>query len=86
MLTFLVNAVNDAPTTADQALAGAEDAPISGNLLNGAADVEGDALQAAIVAGPQHGSLLLNGDGSFTYTPDANYNGVDGFREARIKP
>src|SRR5207245_7066158 len=28
---------------------------------------------------PLHGSLTLNGDGSFTYTPAANYNGPDSF-------
>jgi VCBS repeat-containing protein len=31
------------------------------------------------VSGPAHGSLTLNADGSFTYTPDANYNGADSF-------
>ena len=30
-------------------------------------------------SGPSHGSLTLNANGSFTYTPDANYNGPDTF-------
>ena len=29
--------------------------------------------------GPAHGTLTLNANGSFTYTPDANYNGTDSF-------
>src|SRR5262249_11914186 len=42
-------------------------------------DVEGDALSAVLVSGPAHGTLALNADGSFTYTPAANYNGADSF-------
>ena len=37
------------------------------------------ALTAVLVSGPAHGTLTLNADGSFTYTPDANYNGTDSF-------
>src|SRR5262249_24752844 len=33
----------------------------------------------ATVAGPAHGTLVLNGDGSFTYTPDNRYSGPDSF-------
>src|SRR5205807_685692 len=29
--------------------------------------------------GPSHGSLTLNANGSFVYTPAANYNGGDSF-------
>ena len=43
------------------------------------ADVDSDALTAALVVGPSHGTLVLNGDGSFTYTPAPDYNGPDSF-------
>ena len=36
-------------------------------------------LTAVLVSGPAHGTLTLNADGSFTYTPDANYSGPDSF-------
>src|SRR5205823_4275981 len=55
----------------------AEDTPLSGNVS--ATDVDGDTLTYAVVAGPSNGSLTLNPNGSFTYTPAANYNGGDSF-------
>jgi VCBS repeat-containing protein len=42
-------------------------------------DANGDALKAVLVTGPAHGSLILNADGSFTYTPTHNYTGPDSF-------
>ena len=42
-------------------------------------DADGDPLTAVLVAGPTHGTLTLNPDGSFTYTPAANFNGTDTF-------
>ena len=42
-------------------------------------DADGDALTAAKVTDPAHGTLTLNANGSFTYTPAANYNGPDTF-------
>src|SRR5438093_5429651 len=34
---------------------------------------------AKLIAGPTHGALTLNPNGSFTYTPAANYSGADSF-------
>src|SRR5207253_2374026 len=42
-------------------------------------DVDGDPLTAILVTSPTHGTLSLNNDGSFTYTPALNYNGPDSF-------
>jgi hypothetical protein len=36
-------------------------------------------LTAVLVAGPVHGTIALNGDGSFTYAPAANFLGTDSF-------
>lgn len=42
-------------------------------------DADGDPLTAELVTGPANGTLLLNSDGSFTYTPNMNFNGTDSF-------
>src|SRR5207249_4345054 len=72
----------DPPVSADDIYATDEDVALTiaapGVLANDS-DLDGDALTAMVVTGPTHGSLTLNSDGSFTYTPAANYNGPDSF-------
>jgi VCBS repeat-containing protein len=53
-------------------------AATEGLLINDT-DEEGNPLTATLLSAPSNGVLLLNADGSFTYTPDANYSGVDTF-------
>src|SRR5439155_897638 len=48
-------------------------------VLANDSDVDGDALSAVLVSNPTHGTLTLNGDGSFTYMPALNFNGIDSF-------
>ena len=38
-----------------------------------------DAMNAVLVSGPSSGSLALNPDGSFTYTPNSGFLGTDSF-------
>jgi hypothetical protein len=42
-------------------------------------DPEGFALSAGVVTLPAHGSVLMNLNGTFTYTPTAGYSGPDSF-------
>jgi hypothetical protein len=56
--------------------------PAPGVLANDT-DVDGDILTAALVTGPANGLLALGPDGSFTYTPNADFNGQD---RLSIKP
>src|SRR5690606_34708717 len=46
----------------------------------------GGAMTAALVAGPSHGSLTLNANGSFSYTPALNYVGADSFTYRAVTP
>src|SRR5208282_2551125 len=50
-----------------------------GVLANDTAGSGGGSLTATLVSGPANGSLTLNADGSFTYTPAGNFTGADGF-------
>ncbi|MEA2974125.1 MAG: large repetitive protein [Actinomycetota bacterium] len=78
-VTITVNAVNDAPVAVDDAYVTNEDTPLSVPVLGNDSDVEGSALTVAVVTGPSIGSVVLNPDQSFTYTPAANANGSDSF-------
>lgn len=48
-------------------------------VLSNDSEVDGEALSAQVVTQPQHGTLVLNANGSFIYTPDADFNGADFF-------
>jgi hypothetical protein len=41
--------------------------------------VDGDGLSAIQVSGPSNGTLSLDANGSFVYTPNANFHGTDTF-------
>ena len=78
-LLFNVGAVNDKPVAWADTLAVQEDIPATGNVLTNDTDPDNDPLSASPVKQPENGNVILNADGSFTYTPNANYNGVDSF-------
>jgi large repetitive protein len=71
--------VNRAPVANDAALAVVEDTALAGNLVNFATDADADPLAFTLVLNAAHGLVRLNADGSFTYTPDADYFGTDSF-------
>jgi VCBS repeat-containing protein len=48
-------------------------------VLGNATDVNGNPLTAVLVSGPTNGALTLNSDGSFSYTPNFNFIGIDAF-------
>ena len=68
---------NTAPDLADSSLSFStlEDTAVSGTVS--ATDADGDTLGFSIGTSPSNGSLTVNQDGSFTYTPDANFFGED---------
>jgi VCBS repeat-containing protein len=81
-VTITISAVNDAPTAVNDAYTVAEDTPLNvaaAGVLANDSDVEGSPLTAVLVSGPAHGTLTLNANGSFIYTPAANFNGSDSF-------
>ncbi|HTD65021.1 MAG TPA: Ig-like domain-containing protein [Candidatus Limnocylindria bacterium] len=81
-VTITINSINDVPLANADNHAVNEDAvlTVSGaGVLGNDSDAEGDALTASVVSLPAHGALTLNGNGTFIYTPTANYHGADSF-------
>ena len=73
-----VIAMNDAPVSGDLAYSVDEDGSITFSqeqLLAQASDVDGDDLTAANLSAGDNASVVDNGDGTFTVTPDADFNG-----------
>lgn len=52
---------------------------IHAGVLANDSDPDGDELTAELVRGPSDGKLRLLADGSFTYEPRPNFNGIDRF-------
>ncbi len=77
-VTITIAAVNDAPVAANDSYAATEDTPLNvaapGVLANDS-DIEGSALTAVLLGPPATGTLTLNANGSFNYTPALNVNG-----------
>ncbi|MFM2119809.1 MAG: hypothetical protein RL722_1277, partial [Pseudomonadota bacterium] len=69
---------NSAPTAAADSFSTAEDTART-SQLPAASDSDGDTVTYAKADDPSHGSVTVNANGSYTYTPTANYNGSDSF-------
>ena len=74
-----VNSINDPPNAANYSKTLAEDSTLSFSVIPPFADIENDPLTLTISEEPQHGTVILNGDKTLTYTPAANYYGSDSF-------
>ena len=77
--------VNDVPVASNDSYATSEDVPLSTTVVTGVlandTDVDGDSLtvNTTPISDVTNGALILNADGSFTYTPNNGYFGLDTF-------
>jgi VCBS repeat-containing protein len=81
-VSITVRSVNDAPVAHPDDFSTDEDTPLTMSapgLIWNDSDVDEDTLTAQKVQDPLHGSVVINANGSFTYTPAANYFGPDSF-------
>ncbi|MGH6927667.1 MAG: tandem-95 repeat protein, partial [Dongiaceae bacterium] len=75
--------VNVGPTANDDKYSVGEDGVLSVPVATGVrandTDPNGDPLTVSVVGDVSNGTLVLNANGSFTYTPDADFSGKDSF-------
>ncbi|HYR29787.1 MAG TPA: Ig-like domain-containing protein, partial [Thermoanaerobaculia bacterium] len=82
-VTIKVSAVaNHAPVAEDDSESTSEDTPLSvpaPGVLGNDVDADGDAKTATKLTDPSNGTVVVNADGSFTYSPSLNFFGTDSF-------
>ena len=89
IVTLQVQAVNDPPVGSEDSYTTAEDTPLVVDAANGVLkndiDIDGDTLTASLANQPTHGTLTLNADGSFTYTPESEFLRHRHLRVSRLR-
>ena len=75
-VSVTVTPVNDAPVAVSDGASTAEDTPVTVAVLANDFDLEGDSLTVT-AASAASGAVVINPDGSLTYTPSANFFGSD---------
>jgi VCBS repeat-containing protein len=82
-VTITVTPVNDIPMAQDDTYTTLEGDTLTVTAVNGVLandnDIDGNELSATISTVPEHGTLTLNNDGSFTYITDPTFNGQESF-------
>ncbi|MBH0060067.1 tandem-95 repeat protein [Pseudoalteromonas sp. NZS71] len=89
-VTIVSSNTNVAPVTKNDSYSLSEDETLVVTSANGVLSNDTDpnndifSVDETFIVAPTHGQLLLAIDGSFSYVPDANFNGVDQFRYQAI--
>jgi gliding motility-associated-like protein len=80
-VTITVSAVNDPPIAGNDVNLTLKNVPVSGNVLLNDSDPEGNRLTIITtpVSQPANGKVIINPDGTYTYTPNPGYSGSDSF-------
>jgi len=80
-VTITVTSVNDAPVALDDTYTTLEDTFLvsSVSVLANDTDADNDPLTAVLVTDVFNGTLILDSNGTFTYDPDPDFFGIDGF-------
>ncbi len=78
-ITITINPVPDNPIAPRDYAETPEDTPVLIDVLANDFDPDGDPVAIDSVEDPPNGEAADNGDGTITYTPDPDWNGVDTF-------
>ncbi|UWR20910.1 cadherin-like domain-containing protein [Sulfitobacter sp. S190] len=74
VVTVAVEAVNAPPVARDDSDETDEDTAVTIDILGNDSDPDGDALTVTAATSPD-GDVVINDDGTVTFTPDADFNG-----------
>jgi len=76
-----VTPVNDPPVANWDSNTTPEDTPVSGTVVANDSDVDGNLnpVGYSLVTGPTNGTVVMNPNGTYTYTPGPGYFGNDSF-------
>ncbi len=74
-----VTPVNDPPVAVNDIGTTTAGVPVTLNVLANDTDIEGSTLAVAGASDPPHGAVVINANGTITYTPDPGYSGPDAF-------
>ncbi|MEO1387519.1 MAG: DUF4347 domain-containing protein [Cyanobacteria bacterium J06634_6] len=73
------NVVNGAPVAAADTFSTDENTAVSGDVAANDSDPDGDDLTYSVTSDVSNGTLSFNADGTFDYTPNADFTGTDSF-------
>ncbi len=79
VIVYEVLPVNDAPDAMDDVASTDEDTELMATVITNDTDVDGPDTSITLVTDVTNGTLVLDTDGSYTYTPNADFNGTDSF-------
>lgn len=76
-----INPVNDPPVSDGTAISIVvdEDGSATADILAHFSDPEGEPINVSGATQPPQGTVVINGDGTVTFTPSPNYNGQESF-------
>ncbi len=78
-VNVMVSAINDAPVAENDTAVTNEDVSVTINVLANDSDPDGHSLTVTVPTGPASGTAVVNVDNTVTYSPDADFNGMDSF-------
>ena len=79
LVTIAVRAAGATPTANNDSYTTDQGVPLTISASTGVLSNDSPGVTAALVSGPVYGGIALNPDGSFTYTPGADFSNRDSF-------
>ena len=76
-VTVTITGVNDGPVAADDTASTSQDTAVDIDVLSNDSDPDANDVLSVTSASAANGSVVINADGSLTYTPDAGFSGSD---------